>query len=377
MSTEPIKPREPSGQDVVQCSVTLNQERTGVCQTFILGIGECLKLGRHPENDFRVDFEGVSSCHAELSLNQGDIRQDPIVILDRSKNGTAFRPGPTVKDHWMMGIAPKWEPLQRGGKRVLLHDSELLMPLKAEGSRKSWTLRVQVSSRLTLADVQDLDGEPCKGEELAAARAGPKRPRPTGPPLGGPGPPPPRVSAAPPAQVSAAPRKPVVAPRQDSPPRQPRNSPPPRPGDAPPLPPGGEPAPSPELAAPPTMGNAMEEMMARCQAFANAKARENHEQAPPPMDDAPPPPADSPPPPPDEPPGGPPPLPPEPPGGPPAPAEDSDFDRLDKEMGKGKEKDILGKDKGRRERSRSRKDNKKRSRSRSRRRERSRSRRRR
>jgi len=327
-------------KDVVQCSVTLEHERTGTSQTFILRHGERILIGRNPENDYVLDFEGVSSCHAELTLQNADLGEDPLIIRDKSKNGTGLRPGPSIKEKWFMGVAPSWEALKRGSKCSLDHGWQILVPLKADN--KPWPLTVRLGNQLSNAESREIDGERCKPEELAEASAPPPSSERVlaiaAQRLGGDLPMRSLTSPMPQLSNSALPKdtsplKGQQSPPLDAPPLPPRQSL----GNPPP--PNGAPPPPSDLGAapPPPMATAMEEMMARVQAFARAKEKERTGEDPPPVPDEP-----APPPPPDS---EPPPPPPEPEGLRP-PAQDWDWDRLEHEVDKRAQK--AGRDRDRR-----------------------------
>lgn len=179
----------------VQCSVTILLERTNVSRTFTLCSGGRLRIGRDQSNDFVLDIDGISACHAELLLRPVTAGRDPLIIQDRSKYGTGIRPGPKSSDAvgWNMGVRPAWEPLKRGSARTLDHGWQLMMPLGVKG--KHWPLTIYVDNRLCAEEVEELDGIPCEPAHLPGSRLGsmllvpppPEEPMPPLPPL----PPPP------------------------------------------------------------------------------------------------------------------------------------------------------------------------------------------
>lgn len=150
----------------VQCSVTILLERTNVSRTFTLCSGGRLRIGRDQSNDFVLDIDGISACHAELLLRPVTAGRDPLIIQDRSKYGTGIRPGPKSSDAvgWNMGVRPAWEPLKRGSARTLDHGWQLMMPLGVKG--KHWPLTIYVDNRLCAEEVEELDGIPCEPADL-------------------------------------------------------------------------------------------------------------------------------------------------------------------------------------------------------------------
>mmetsp|Transcript_68642 Transcript_68642/g.107333 ORF Transcript_68642/g.107333 Transcript_68642/m.107333 type:complete len:398 (-) Transcript_68642:110-1303(-) len=267
--------------DVAQCSVRLVYERptcNDSSQTFILSAGGRLRIGRHADCDYVLDVEGVSSVHAELFLQHANAGQDPLVVRDKSKNGTGMRPGPSLTDRWFMGIAPAWEMLKRGGSRTLDHGWQLLMPLKADSGKTIYAVTIYLDNKLDAAEVRELDGERCNSTELKQAEelrevmrkptlveinsSPPSPPRPPTPepsspptPESPPSPPIPEMDAPPIPSMDAPPLPPDI----DAPPLPPGEPGPPLPGmapppppdmDAPPLPPGAPPPPPPDFAPP-------------------------------------------------------------------------------------------------------------------------------
>lgn len=154
----------------VQCTVKFVLETTGASRTYLVCSGGVLRVGRDVSNDLVVDLEGVSSCHAEISLRPVAPGRDPLVIRDKSKNGTGIRPGPLSSEStcWKHGMQPAWEPLKRGSSRTLDHGWQIRLPLETDAKPLHFT--VHVEDRLNAKEVKELDGERCRSFELAEAK---------------------------------------------------------------------------------------------------------------------------------------------------------------------------------------------------------------
>ncbi|CAK0812050.1 unnamed protein product, partial [Prorocentrum cordatum] len=107
-------PGDPAASaSVIQCEVTLVHEHARSVRRSTLRVGDVLRIGRGPDNDVVLNFEGVSAYHAELFLRPGATGQG-LCVRDNSKNGTGVKPGPSgPADREALGVPP-WEPVHRG-----------------------------------------------------------------------------------------------------------------------------------------------------------------------------------------------------------------------------------------------------------------------
>lgn len=153
-------------ETLAQCSVTI--EHSGNSKTLTLCVGGRLTIGRDSTNDIVLDVDGVSSSHAELHLRPVAPGRDPLIIRDKSRNGTGLRPGPQSSDSvgWQLGKLPAWERLKKGTMRTLDHGWQLLMPVESQGNERPLT--VYIGNCFTASEVEELDGEPCEPQDLIA-----------------------------------------------------------------------------------------------------------------------------------------------------------------------------------------------------------------
>jgi len=150
---------------VVQCEVTVVREGAGWHRSFVLRVGNILRIGRGPGNDIVLDFDGVSSYHAELFLRSSGASHG-LCVRDNSKNGTGIRPGPNAPDSlsWANGIEPVWETLRRGAFRSIDHGWQLVVPMKNgrgadQPPEQAHIMTLYVGERVCAAEAADLDGE--------------------------------------------------------------------------------------------------------------------------------------------------------------------------------------------------------------------------
>jgi len=150
---------------VVQCEVTVVRDGAGLRRSFVLRIGNILRIGRGPGNDIVLDFDGVSSYHAELFLRASGASHG-LCVRDNSKNGTGIRPGPDAPDSlsWANGIEPVWETLRRGAFRSIDHGWQLVVPIKSgrgadQPPEQANIMTVYVGEQVCAAEAAELDGE--------------------------------------------------------------------------------------------------------------------------------------------------------------------------------------------------------------------------
>lgn len=138
-----------------QCSVTIVQTRNGKLQKRSLCVGGKLLIGKDTTNDFVIDNEGVSGCHAEIQFR--DLSQNGrelLEIKDLSKNGTSVQPL----------IGGNWIPVQHGSANALGNGWKIIMP--PWSFHEKWPLTVYVDDKLSASEVADIDGERCTSKEL-------------------------------------------------------------------------------------------------------------------------------------------------------------------------------------------------------------------
>jgi len=137
----------------------------GDSKTFVVRIGEVLRIGRGPANDFVVSLDGVSTLHAEFFLRDEGGGDGPcLFIRDTSKNGTGFQ------------TSSRWQPMPRGGLQRLESGSELLLPFKGRPSDAvdlAHTLTVQI----TAPAAKSAENEGPEEDQLIGAAIKAKAPR--------------------------------------------------------------------------------------------------------------------------------------------------------------------------------------------------------
>lgn len=150
-----------SGSELGARSVTLAVGGPGgPTKAFLLRPGDVLRVGRGTANDFVLDLAGVSTCHTELFLRQGDGPGEGtsardvgpgLFARDTSKNGTgvlmSFIGGANGSAD---GSSPpaSWRALPRGGLVRLQDGWRLLLPLRGrpkDATELAHTLTVRVS----------------------------------------------------------------------------------------------------------------------------------------------------------------------------------------------------------------------------------------
>lgn len=247
-------------RDIVQCEVALVCERDGWARTFTLRTGSVVRIGRCSINDVILDFDGISSYHAELFLRTVAVGGG-LCVRDNSKNGTGARVEAMLlraSSNSDNGDGSTWQPLRRGAYHVLQDKSQLMLPMR---SRKTpgdqfptvgHIITVYISGTVLAEEVAELDGEAVEADELdetvgeAADRAPPQLIAPPPPPNSPPPPLPPETPPPPPDD-----NRDVFPP-----PLPPDEPPPPPPSDdwdaksfPPPLPPSAPPPPPPDMKA--------------------------------------------------------------------------------------------------------------------------------
>lgn len=212
------------GEQIVQCEVALVCERAGWARNFTLFAGNVIRIGRSSINDVVLDFDGVSSYHAELFLRAVTIGGG-LCVRDNSKNGTGVRE---------KGTDTTWESLRRGAYRPLQENCQIMVPMRGRPAlgdsmpSVGHVMTVYISGIVLAEEVDELDGEAMDGAELGPASAHSWLP-----------------GGAPPPPDCAPPPLPPV----DDVPPWPHSGPPPPPGaGAPPPPP-----PPPELQGKPPL----------------------------------------------------------------------------------------------------------------------------
>lgn len=133
----------PAAADAPTCAVTLAVGGgAGPSKTFALRIGEVLRVGRGPVNDFVLALGGISTCHAELFLRPREASGgEDLCVRDTSKNGTGVQ---SVGG----GVPTQWKALPRGGLTRLQNGWKLLLPLKGmpkEAAELAHTLTVGIT----------------------------------------------------------------------------------------------------------------------------------------------------------------------------------------------------------------------------------------
>lgn len=144
-----------TAKDPSACVVTLAMGNgAGPSKTFVLRIGDVLRVGRGPANDFVLALGGISTCHAELFLRLSETpgtATPGLYVRDTSKNGTGVRSLTEVA----ASTPTKWRPLPRGGLERLESGSELLLPIRGmprEAAELAHTLTVSIAVPEGVAD---------------------------------------------------------------------------------------------------------------------------------------------------------------------------------------------------------------------------------